>query len=59
MKLILLICGVIGILSGMHALWSLYDDGLEIMFAVNESYTMFGLGVLTTYFGVTHENRLD
>ena len=59
MKLILLICGVIGILSGSHAFWSFFDAGINIMFAIDASYTMFGLGVLTTYFGVTHENRLD
>jgi len=56
MKVTLMICGFIGIMSGSHAFWSLYDDGLEIMFATEASYTMFGLGVLTTYFGVMHEN---
>ena len=56
MKLIMVICGVIGIMSGATLFWSLYDGGLNIMFAIDESYTMFGLGVLTTYFGVTHEN---
>jgi len=56
MKLILLICGVIGILSGSHAFWSLFDAGINIMFAIDASYTMLGLGVLTAYFGVMHEN---
>ena len=56
MKVTLMICGFIGIMSGTHAFVSLYNDGLGIMFAIEASYTMFGLGVLTTYFGVTHEN---
>ena len=56
MKLIMLLCGFIGIMSGTHAFLSLFDAGINIMFAIDASYTMFGLGVLTTYFGVMHEN---
>ena len=56
MKLALIISGFIGIMSGSHAFWSLFDAGINIMFAIDASYTMFGLGVLTTYFGVMHEN---
>ena len=56
MKLALIISGFIGIMSGAHAFVSLYDAGINIMFAIDASYTMFGLGVLTTYFGVMHEN---